>query len=138
MRLALSAVAAVSGLLLLGLAFYGQPAVYLHQAREQWNALLDRPPADPAADPDQDAARERAAQLQREVSRLEEELAARRALEASNDRPPPVDPVPPLASAPANPPALEMRPSATTGSVTPALPAAQPKLPPALAAQPPA
>jgi hypothetical protein len=46
-RFAISAVAAASGLMLLGLAFYGQPAVYLRQAGEQWNALMDRPTADP-------------------------------------------------------------------------------------------
>src|SRR4051794_30807716 len=62
-RFAISAVAAASGLTLLGLTFYGQPAVYLRQAEEQWNALMDRPAADqsmiaeadqlatPAADP---------------------------------------------------------------------------------------
>ena len=81
MRIALSAVAAVSGVVLLALALYGQPAVYLHQARERWDALMDRPPGDLAADPDNDAGQDRAATLQREVLRLKEELAARRTLE---------------------------------------------------------
>ena len=44
-RFAISAVAAVSGLFLLALAFYGQPAVYLQEARDQWDELMDRPVA---------------------------------------------------------------------------------------------
>ncbi len=43
MRFAISAVAAACGALLLGLSFYGQPAVYLRQASEQWDAF-DGPP----------------------------------------------------------------------------------------------
>ena len=50
MRFAISGVAAVSGLLLLTLAFYGQPAVYLRQARDQWDELMDRPIANRPAD----------------------------------------------------------------------------------------
>jgi hypothetical protein len=73
MRLAISAAAGVSGLFLLGLAFYGQPAVYLREVGQQWDALMDRPAADQAADEDSD----RAARLQAEVSRLQAELAAR-------------------------------------------------------------
>jgi hypothetical protein len=46
-RFAIPAVAAVSGLFLLTLAFYGQPAVYLQQARDQWDELMDRPIANP-------------------------------------------------------------------------------------------
>jgi hypothetical protein len=110
-RFAISAAAAVSGLLLLGLALYGQPAVYLRQAGEEWDALMDRPVADqatgsdaigtgaagtgaaPAGAPtadrsagpdaqrrvagDAQAASERATRRQREVVRLQQELAAR-------------------------------------------------------------
>ncbi|MEA2737216.1 MAG: hypothetical protein QOH05_523 [Acetobacteraceae bacterium] len=100
----MSAVAAISGLLLLGLAFYGQPALYLHQAREQWDALLDAPAADQATEPDHDAATERMARLQQQVSQLEDELAARQAAAkaaaeatAVTSAPPSVGP---LASAP--------------------------------------
>ena len=56
MRYAISAVAAASGVLLLGLSFYGQPAVYLRQAGEQWDALMDRPAADQPAAANQAAA----------------------------------------------------------------------------------
>ena len=77
MRLAISAVAAVSGLLLLGLSIYGQPAVYLHQAREQWNSLMDESPPEPTAAPDHDAAGGRVAQLQQRVVQLEDELASK-------------------------------------------------------------
>src|SRR5450432_2151952 len=83
MRFAISAVAAGSGLVLLGLAFYGQPAVYLRQAGEQWDALMDRPVADQRAEADAEADSERAARLQGEVARLEAELAARQAVPAS-------------------------------------------------------
>ncbi|HEY4042232.1 MAG TPA: hypothetical protein VGM32_10390 [Rhodopila sp.] len=48
MRFAITAGAAVSGLFLLTLSFYGQPAVYLRQARDQWDELMDRPVADRA------------------------------------------------------------------------------------------
>jgi hypothetical protein len=40
MRLAISAATAMSGLALLGLAIYGQPAMYVHKAREQLNAWV--------------------------------------------------------------------------------------------------
>lgn len=119
-RFAVSAVAAVSGLFLLGLAFYGEPAVYLRQARDQWDALLDRPPADqplaerpadersavgrpaggnladdraagPGSAPAADPAAERAAQLQREVARLREQLAVREQATAALEAAPPAD-----------------------------------------------
>jgi hypothetical protein len=48
-RFAISTVAAVSGLLLLVLAFYGQPAVYLRHVQDQWDELMDRPVADRSA-----------------------------------------------------------------------------------------
>jgi hypothetical protein len=84
MRFAISAVAAMSGLVLLGLAFYGQPAVYLRQAGEQWDALMDRPPGDQRVD-EGDGDGERAARLQAEVARLEAELAARQAPQRQAD-----------------------------------------------------
>ena len=75
MRFAVSTVAAVSGLALLGLAFYGQPAVYLRKAQDEWDALMDHPVADWPQDQASDDA-DRAARLQLEVARLESELAA--------------------------------------------------------------
>ena len=76
MRFAISAMAAISGLFLFGLAFYGQPALYLHQAREQWDALLDTPAPDQPSEPDRDAVTRRMALLQQKVAQLEVELGA--------------------------------------------------------------
>jgi len=47
----MSAVAAASGLILLGLAVFGQPDVYLRQAREQWASLIKAAPSEPAPEP---------------------------------------------------------------------------------------
>jgi hypothetical protein len=47
----MSAVAAASGLILLGLAVFGQPDMYLRQAREQWASLIDAAPSEPAPEP---------------------------------------------------------------------------------------
>ena len=44
MRFALSLAAAACGLLLLGVATFGQPDAYLRLAREQWDNLTDTPP----------------------------------------------------------------------------------------------
>ena len=44
MRYAVSAMAAACGLALLGLAFYGQPSLYLQQARIQWDTLIEASP----------------------------------------------------------------------------------------------
>ncbi|MGD0107231.1 MAG: hypothetical protein ABSC06_24815 [Rhodopila sp.] len=95
MRFAVSAVAALSGVFLLGLAFYGQPALYLEQARDQWNALIDAPATEqpPARDPD--TAPERVAQLQQQVAQLEAALAAKQA-------PAPPLPAPEAVQAPAS------------------------------------
>src|SRR5208337_697313 len=81
-RFALSAAAGASGLLLLGLAVFGQPDVYLRQAREQWDGLIDSLPPDQA--PDQAPAQKsaamaaRMAQLQQQVFELRDELVAKR------------------------------------------------------------
>ena len=106
MRFAISAMAAASGLLLLALAFYGQPAVYLQQARAQWDMLMDYPlpqrqhgdTLDYAGSMDgpsvagETADAQRAARLQEEVTRLEAELAARQAnLQQPIGRPSPPD-----------------------------------------------
>jgi hypothetical protein len=111
-RSAISAVAAISGLLLLGLAFYGQPALYLHQAQEEWDALIGSPAADHPADPDRDAAvdgptdpdrhaaADRMAQLQQQVTQLENELAAKQAQAPQPAVPQPVAPAPVQAAAP--------------------------------------
>ncbi len=93
MRLALSAMAAASGLLLLALAFYGQPAAYIQQARTQWDMLMDYPlpqqqqgdtptpsgPMDETSGAGETADAQRVVRLQEEVTRLEAELAARQA-----------------------------------------------------------
>src|SRR5690349_19963668 len=50
LRFALSAVAAATGLALLGLAMFGQPYAYLRQAREQWDSLMDLAPPEVAPD----------------------------------------------------------------------------------------
>jgi hypothetical protein len=142
-RFAISAVAAVSGLFLLGLAFYGQPALYLHQAREQWDALIDSPGADQSAEPDRDAAADRAARLQQQVARLEHELAARRARTpqtASVDNQAP--PVPPTAPQPEAAPVVAAQPAppqpTTPQPTTPQPMTSQPSAPQIAAAQPPA
>jgi hypothetical protein len=140
-RFAISAVAAASGVMLLGLSFYGQPAVYLRLASEQWDALMDRPVGDqssgdqPAADqsaadqpatPDagqsvasnaplpvarnEDAANERAAQLQQEVARLQQQLAARQQAPA---------PAAPTPTGPAQPPAATAAPPSVVASASP-------------------
>jgi hypothetical protein len=75
LRFAVSTVAGVSGLILLGLAFYGQPAVYLRKVQDEWDAFMDHPVADLPADQATDEA-DRVARLQLEVARLESELAA--------------------------------------------------------------
>jgi hypothetical protein len=75
-RFALSAVAAVSGLFLLALAFYGQPAVYLREARDQWDELMDRPVAHAPAVPNSNS-EERAAQTLHDAAPLSEALAER-------------------------------------------------------------
>ena len=77
MRFALPAVAATSGLGLLILAFYGQPAVFLQQAREQWHAVFVSLADDPQVERDNVVVGERMARLQQQVARLEDELTAR-------------------------------------------------------------
>src|ERR1700712_1561956 len=99
-RFALSAVAGISGLFLLGLAFYGQPAVYLHQAREQWGALMDQPTADQPADLDSD----RVVRLRQQVAQLQEELAAKHTAAPATEVVQPPVPVVPAAPQAALPP----------------------------------
>src|SRR5690348_4004143 len=83
LRFALSAVAAASGLALLGLAMFGQPDAYLRQAREQWDSLIDVAPPEVAPDQDGDprsaAMADKVAQLQQQLAQLRDELAANRA-----------------------------------------------------------
>ena len=95
MRYAASAVAAISGVFLLGLAFYGQPALYLQQARDQWNELIDGPVTEQPAARELFASPERVAQLQQQVTQLEAALAAKQA-----PAPPPAAPEPVQAPAP--------------------------------------
>jgi hypothetical protein len=88
-RLAIPASAAATGLLLLGLAIFGRPDVYLHQARQQWVGLLDgtsdaedagqgggAPEKTAAADVGDEALALRVAQLQQQVIQLRDQLAA--------------------------------------------------------------
>jgi uncharacterized protein YdcH (DUF465 family) len=71
-------VTAASGLLLLGVAIFGQPDVYLRLARERWDSLTDTAP------PEQDQAQQTPAmaaslaQLRQQVLQLRDEVAARR------------------------------------------------------------
>ncbi len=48
MRFALSAVVGLTGLVLLGGAILGQPALYLQEVRRQWVAFVNPTPAEPA------------------------------------------------------------------------------------------
>jgi hypothetical protein len=134
--------AAISGLFLLGLAFYGQPAMYLHQARVQWDSLIDMPAPDQAADADHDAAASRMALLQQKVTRLEDELSARQALAPSpvipelaapapghdvaaqpeNPQPASGNPVAAKSAAPRPPEAAQQTPRATASAVKPVAP----------------
>lgn len=77
MRLAFSAAAAMSGLVLLGLAEYGEPAMLLNGVRHYWDTLMYSPPPEPAAPPE--AVAQRVDQLQQEVAALKRVLAARTA-----------------------------------------------------------
>jgi hypothetical protein len=77
-RFAVSAAAAASGLLLLGVALFGQPDAYLRLAREQWDNLTDtNPPEQDQAQPNTAMATS-LAQLQQQVLQLRDEVAARR------------------------------------------------------------
>jgi hypothetical protein len=82
MRFALSAAAAACGLLFLGLAFFGQPEVYLRQARAQLESLTEIAAPEPA--PSQadslpaPAMAARMDELQRQVLLLRDELITRR------------------------------------------------------------
>jgi hypothetical protein len=82
MRFALSVAAAACGLLLLGLAFFGQPEAYLRQAREQWVSLTEAPAQEPApsqaASPANPEMATRVNELQQQVLQLRDELIARR------------------------------------------------------------
>jgi hypothetical protein len=78
LRFALSAAAALSGTLLLGLAFYGQPAWYIHQAREQWDELIESPLADLPAEPDRGSSGSSVAvRSQQRVRQSGDDLAAK-------------------------------------------------------------
>jgi hypothetical protein len=77
-RFALSAAAAASGLLLLGVATFGQPDAYLRLAREQWDNLTDTTPPDQDQSQPTPAMAASLAQLQQQVLQLRDEVAARR------------------------------------------------------------
>jgi hypothetical protein len=77
-RFALSAAAAASGLLLLGVAVFGQPDAYLRLAREQWDSLTDTAPPEPDQSQPTPAMAASLAQLQQQVLQLRDEVAARR------------------------------------------------------------
>jgi hypothetical protein len=137
MRLAISAVAAVSGLFLLALAFYGQPAVYLRQARDQWDELMDRPVADRVAASDGEA-EERAAPPQQYAAPHNQELAVKQepalqpqALAIPLPTPPEQVVRPQLESPLPVPLSVESAPSAAVASA-PLAPAPAASTPPAL------
>jgi hypothetical protein len=90
-RFALSAVVGLSGLVLLACAIFGQPALYLRAARQQWSALVeprsDGPstlqngspaptaPREVAADQAVETLTQQVAQLQQQVTQLRDQLA---------------------------------------------------------------
>lgn len=103
MRFALSAMAATSGVVLLSLAVFGDPAAYLRRAADEWRNAVATPPAVqivPVARPDNTVAPASVTALQEEVTRLKEQLAARQAVHAA----------PPPAAVEAPPPAAEPPP----------------------------
>ncbi len=111
--------AAVSGLLLMGLAFYGQPAVYFHQAREEWDALLKTAPSEPPADLENDAASDSTARLRQQVERLEDELAAKREAAERSAPTAVAQAEPPAVGQPAPPVAPAVQPALPTQSIAP-------------------
>jgi hypothetical protein len=127
-RFALSAVAAVSGLFLLALAFYGQPAVYLREARDQWDELMDRPVAHAPAVPNSNS-EERAAQTRHDAAPLSEELAEKQ--ETARPQAPEV-----ALSAPSELASGSRATSPSPGEVMP-LPAGSTPPPPVASASPP-
>nr|WP_294554592.1 hypothetical protein [uncultured Rhodopila sp.] len=78
MRFALSAAAAASGLLLLGVAVFGQPDAYLRLARERWDSLTDVAPAEQDQTQQTPAMAASLEQLRQQVLQLRDEVAARR------------------------------------------------------------
>ena len=97
MRFALSAMAAVSGVILFAMAYFGQPESYLRHARQQWDAWIDFEPSDPVANQDEGrntaALAEQVQALQDEVSRLKDRLGAKQATaEATQETPPTPNP----------------------------------------------
>jgi hypothetical protein len=119
----MSAVAALSGLFLLGLAFYGQPALYIQQAREQWDALIDSPSAY-HPDPDRYAAAVQASRQQQPVTRLDDERAADQtsASQPATQEParvaPSASPAPPAAGQFATPQSALTQPAGVPSGVT--------------------
>jgi hypothetical protein len=75
LRLAISAVAVVVGLVL-ACVIFGQPALYLSEARQQWNSLFA---ARPAPSPDAASPDPPVAQVQQQVTALRDELAVSQA-----------------------------------------------------------
>ncbi len=75
MRLAISAVAVVVGLVL-ACVIFGQPALYVSEARQQWNSLFA---GRPAASADAALSVPPAAEVQQQVTALRDELAAHQA-----------------------------------------------------------
>ncbi|HQT78749.1 MAG: hypothetical protein B7Z80_20630 [Rhodospirillales bacterium 20-64-7] len=120
MRLAFSAATALSGLVLLGLAIYGQPAAYVQDAQDRLDAWLKPAPAAPSAQtpPQDEKLARRMAQLQQEISNLQARLAESQA-------PPP--PAEPQAVAPiVQPPPAQQQTATTPDIVRRSPPAAHP------------
>ncbi len=111
MRIAFTTLTAASGVVLLGLALFGRPDLYLQQAQQAVIGLL---PAGPGGDtPDGSAVARQVAALQEQVMQLKEMLAARQTPAA----PPQAAP----ASAPAAAPAPATSPAPQPAPPAPAL-----------------
>jgi len=82
LRITISFVAGLAGLVLLGCAIFGQPKLYFREVRQQWNALVEPSPADvvppaPApSDPEGDSIAQQVERLQQQVMQLRDQLAA--------------------------------------------------------------
>lgn len=127
MRLATSALTATSGLLLLGLAIFGRPDLYLHEARHQLVALMPAASGDDE-DPNANAITQQLNRLQQQVKQLKDQLAVR---QATVDLTPPAaapeaQPAPQSAPQPPPPPPPAPPPQATAPAPASAPPVAAP------------
>jgi len=80
LRFALSALTASFGLLLLGLAFFGQPGLYLHQVRQGWQTLVTPASADQDLESERVSLALQVGQLQQRVQQLQDQLSTSQAI----------------------------------------------------------